>query len=77
MRKHSVPAPPIKSPHAPGRDIRELKQRRSEWRITKMVLAIFLGFVACYLPITIVKVADAEVRYPGETPPNVIVNALG
>ncbi|KOX68016.1 G-protein coupled receptor moody, partial [Melipona quadrifasciata] len=62
MRKHT--APTIKSPHTPGRDTREIKQRRSEWRITKMVLAIFLSFVACYLPITIVKVADVEVRYP-------------
>lgn len=63
MRKHTTPT--IKSPHTPGRDTREIKQRRSEWRITKMVLAIFLSFVACYLPITIVKVADVEVRYPG------------
>ncbi|XP_031830926.1 G-protein coupled receptor moody [Nomia melanderi] len=63
MRKHTTPA--IKSPHTPGRDTREIKQKRSEWRITKMVLAIFLSFVACYLPITIVKVADAEVKYPG------------
>ncbi|XP_076247093.1 G-protein coupled receptor moody isoform X2 [Calliopsis andreniformis] len=62
MRKHATPT--IKSPHTPGRDTREIKQRRSEWRITKMVLAIFLSFVACYLPITIVKVADVEVRYP-------------
>lgn len=31
-----------------------------------MVLAIFLSYVACYLPITIVKVADDEVVYPGE-----------
>ncbi|XP_020289246.1 G-protein coupled receptor moody isoform X2 [Pseudomyrmex gracilis] len=62
MRKHA--APTIKSPHAPGRDIREIKQKRSEWRITKMVLAIFLSFLACYLPITIVKVADTEVRCP-------------
>ncbi|XP_015587054.1 G-protein coupled receptor moody isoform X2 [Cephus cinctus] len=62
MRKHAGPS--IKSPHAPGRDTREIKQRRSEWRITKMVLAIFLSFVACYLPITIAKVADAEVKHP-------------
>ncbi|XP_011306895.1 G-protein coupled receptor moody isoform X1 [Fopius arisanus] len=62
MRKHASPA--VKSPHTPGRDTREIKQRRSEWRITKMVLAIFLSFVACYLPITIVKVSDPEVRYP-------------
>lgn len=63
MRKHATPT--VKSPHTVGRDTREIKQKRSEWRITKMVLAIFLSFVACYLPITIVKVADAEVRYPG------------
>ncbi|XP_066584035.1 G-protein coupled receptor moody isoform X2 [Prorops nasuta] len=62
MRKHATPN--VKSPHTPGRDTREMKQRRSEWRITKMVLAIFLSFVACYLPITIVKVADPLVRYP-------------
>ena len=64
MRKHATPN--VKSPHTAGRDTREIKQKRSEWRITKMVLAIFLSFVACYLPITIVKVADAEVRYPGK-----------
>ncbi|XP_044009249.1 G-protein coupled receptor moody-like isoform X2 [Aphidius gifuensis] len=62
MRKHASPT--IKSPHTPGRDTREIKQRRSEWRITKMVLAIFLSFVACYLPITIVKVSDPDVNYP-------------
>jgi len=31
-----------------------------------MVLVIFLSFLACYLPITIVKVADAEVKCPGK-----------
>lgn len=30
-----------------------------------MVLAIFLSFVACYLPITLVKVADPDVNSPG------------
>jgi hypothetical protein len=45
---------------------KELKLRRNEWRITKMVLAIFLSFVVCYLPITIIKVTDHEVRYPGK-----------
>jgi thiol:disulfide interchange protein len=40
------------------KDHREAKQKRNEWRITKMVLAIFLSFLACYLPITIIKVAD-------------------
>ncbi|KAF7405518.1 hypothetical protein HZH66_004424 [Vespula vulgaris] len=63
MRKHATPT--IKSPHTPGRDTREIKQRRSEWRITKMVLAIFLSFLVCYLPITIVKMVDVNVKYPG------------
>ncbi|KAL3229349.1 hypothetical protein MRX96_023660 [Rhipicephalus microplus] len=40
------------------------RRRRDEWRITRMVLVIFLSFLACYLPITIVKVVDAEVRHP-------------
>lgn len=47
------------------KDQRDIKTKRNEWRITKMVLAIFLSFVACYLPITIVKVADPEVQTPG------------
>ena len=38
--------------------------KRSEWRITKMVLAIFLSFLACYLPITFIKVVDKNVDYP-------------
>jgi len=53
MRRHSVRS-----------DIRETKNRKNEWRITKMVLVIFLSFVACYLPITTVKTADSCVRYP-------------
>lgn len=52
-----------KSTHVKER--REAKQKRNEWRITKMVLAIFLSFLACYLPITIIKVADKGVSYPG------------
>lgn len=46
------------------KDNRETKARRNEWRITKMVLAIFLSFLICYLPITIAKVADSHVHYP-------------
>lgn len=49
------------------KDNRETKARRNEWRITKMVLAIFLSFLVCYLPITIAKVADNHVHYPGES----------
>lgn len=44
---------------------RDVKTRRNEWRITKMVLAIFLSFVLCYLPITIAKICDKEVKLPG------------
>lgn len=47
------------------KDQRDVKAKRNEWRITKMVLAIFLSFVMCYLPITVTKVADKDVNYPG------------
>lgn len=46
------------------KDQRDAKAKRNEWRITKMVLAIFLSFVLCYLPITITKVFDTQARYP-------------
>lgn len=45
-------------------DARNAKAKRNEWRITKMVLAIFLSFVACYLPITLTKIVDQDVRFP-------------
>ncbi|XP_059481222.1 G-protein coupled receptor moody-like isoform X2 [Neocloeon triangulifer] len=48
-----------------GRTEKENKRKRNEWRITKMVLAIFLSFIICYLPITIVKIADKAVKFPG------------
>lgn len=47
------------------KDQRDIKAKRNEWRITKMVMAIFLSFVACYLPITVIKVADKDVQLPG------------
>jgi Flp pilus assembly protein TadB len=47
------------------KDQREAKQKRNEWRITKMILVIFMVFLACYLPITIIKVADKDVKWPG------------
>lgn len=50
--------------HTRVKDARDAKAKRNEWRITKMVLAIFLSFVFCYLPITLTKVADKDVRYP-------------
>lgn len=37
--------------------------KRSEMRVTKMVLAIFLCFIVCYLPISFVKVLDSEVKH--------------
>jgi hypothetical protein len=46
------------------KDQRDVKQKRNEWRITKMVLAIFLSFLACYFPITITKVIDKDVKLP-------------
>lgn len=45
-------------------DTRDAKAKRNEWRITKMVLAIFLSFVMCYLPITISKIVDKNVSVP-------------
>jgi hypothetical protein len=59
MRDHAAEMRPVAKEH------RELKTKRNEWRITKMVLAIFLSFLICYLPITIVKVADEDVHFPG------------
>ncbi|XP_055844569.1 G-protein coupled receptor moody [Episyrphus balteatus] len=47
------------------KDQRDVKAKRNEWRITKMVLAIFLSFIVCYLPITVVKIADKDVYSPG------------
>lgn len=46
------------------KDQRDVKAKRNEWRITKMVLAIFLSFVACYLPITVIKIADPDAQMP-------------
>lgn len=48
------------------KNMQAIKRKRNEWRITKMVLAIFLSFVICYLPITIIKTTDPEVHYPGK-----------
>ncbi|KAL1138737.1 hypothetical protein AAG570_008799 [Ranatra chinensis] len=56
MRKHSVANT--------GKEKREAKAKKNEWRITKMVLAIFLSFLVCYFPITIIKIYDKKVLYP-------------
>ena len=39
----------------------------SDWRLTKMILAIFLSFIICYLPATIIKSKDKNVKHPGKT----------
>uniref|UniRef100_A0A1B6DYU7 G-protein coupled receptors family 1 profile domain-containing protein n=1 Tax=Clastoptera arizonana TaxID=38151 RepID=A0A1B6DYU7_9HEMI len=62
MRKHAAKNP--KDINRTSKEKKEAKNRRNEWRITKMVLAIFLSFLVCYLPITIVKVVDSEVQQP-------------
>jgi hypothetical protein len=67
MRQHKAAATSARSPMGgtTGRSDKESKRKRNEWRITKMVLAIFLSFLICYLPITIVKIADKQVHSPG------------
>lgn len=50
---------------ATGKVDREVRRRRNEWRITKMVLIIFIAFLITYLPITLVKNLDKKVEYPG------------
>lgn len=45
--------------HKGGNDI-----KRSEMHVTKMVFLIFLCFLICYLPITLVKIFDKNVKYP-------------
>jgi len=41
----------------------------SDWRLTKMILAIFLSFLVCYIPTTIIKVADK----PGKNMPTGLI----
>ncbi|XP_075234054.1 G-protein coupled receptor moody isoform X2 [Lycorma delicatula] len=64
MRKHATRKIPGSESNSRIKEKREAKARRNEWRITKMVLAIFLSFILCYLPITVVKLLDSNV-YPG------------
>lgn len=60
-----TPPPKLTSPKTSRiKDARDVKAKRNEWRITKMVLAIFLSFVMCYLPITVAKIADSDVTLP-------------
>lgn len=69
QNSNSTEGPSISSATIPGRSIRikdqrDVKAKRNEWRITKMVLAIFLAFLICYLPITIAKIIDKDVHFP-------------
>jgi len=64
MREHAV-GRPAAGASGGGKEDKSTKKKRNEWRITKMVLAIFLSYVTCYLPITILKIADKKVNYPG------------
>ncbi|KAB0799508.1 hypothetical protein PPYR_07388 [Photinus pyralis] len=41
-----------------------LNTKRSDMRITKMFLVIFLCFTVCYLPLTIAKVFDPNLKSP-------------
>lgn len=69
MRKHTTGRTltvPSSSNGVKSKEDKATKKKRNEWRITQMVLAIFLSYVACYLPITITKVADDDVNYPGK-----------
>lgn len=62
MQRHQIST----QSESTAKNMQSIKRKRSEWRITKMVLAIFLSFVICYLPITITKTSDPNVQYPGE-----------
>ncbi|CAG0923248.1 unnamed protein product, partial [Notodromas monacha] len=40
------------------------KRKSEEWRLTKMMIAIFCAFLGCFLPLMIVNVADDHVTVP-------------
>ena len=64
MRNHvSVGSQPTTSSNSSEK--RKVTKSGSDWRLTKMILAIFLSFIFCYLPTTIIKVVDRRVSYPG------------
>ena len=63
MRRHSVKAG-IKETSQQKKS-REARRRKNEMRITKMSLVIFLAFLFCYLPVTVSKLKDPAVKYPG------------
>lgn len=39
-------------------------REREDSRLTTLMLSIFLTFVACFLPLLIMNVADDDIRYP-------------
>ncbi|XP_018012016.1 G-protein coupled receptor moody [Hyalella azteca] len=50
--------------HAPQQSEKEIRRRRNEWRVTQMVLTIFVAFLVTYLPMTLIKTFDTKLRYP-------------
>merc|ERR550534_1962194 len=50
--------------HDAMRNGRGISKRGSDWRLTKMILAVFLSFIICYLPATVIKVIDRRANYP-------------
>lgn len=63
MRHHSVKAG-IKETSQQKKS-REERRRKNEMRITRMSLVIFITFLLCYLPVTVAKLKDPFVKYPG------------
>lgn len=61
LRQHSGSSRPPTNCNGKA-DLHETKRKGNEWKITKMVLVIFLSFLICYLPITIVKVFDTNTQ---------------
>ncbi|CAG0890640.1 unnamed protein product [Cyprideis torosa] len=39
-------------------------QRKEDLRMTKMMLSIFIAFIACFIPLMVVNVADDDVHFP-------------
>lgn len=39
----------------------------SDWRLTKMILIIFVSFIVCYLPTAIIKIVDKKVERAGKS----------
>ncbi|XP_043212106.1 G-protein coupled receptor moody-like [Amphibalanus amphitrite] len=63
MRRHSVKAGVKETTQQ--KKSREERRRKNEMRITRMSLVIFLTFLLCYLPVTVSKIKDPFVKYPG------------